>query len=147
MSVDTTCYVSIGYFTEDDPFADFVVHEAAHVFHNTKRETAGLKQTRRREWLLPIDIGKRETFAYACEAYSRILERGKTPAERRAIESQLRQRKAPPPDDRVNPEEHFAILDEAVVQRNGWKVIMERCSSRPARRGGLAPGFRPASPS
>lgn len=29
-----TCYVSALYFREQDPFADFVVHEAAHVFHN-----------------------------------------------------------------------------------------------------------------
>ena len=31
LSVDTTCYVSLKYFSEDDPFADFVLHEAAHV--------------------------------------------------------------------------------------------------------------------
>jgi len=25
------------YLTEHDPFADFIVHEAAHIFHNCKR--------------------------------------------------------------------------------------------------------------
>lgn len=30
---------------EEDEFADFVVHEAAHVFHNTKRRTLGLPET------------------------------------------------------------------------------------------------------
>lgn len=34
LSEETTCYVSMSYFEKDDPFADFVVHEAAHVFHN-----------------------------------------------------------------------------------------------------------------
>ena len=39
-----------------------------------ERRTVGLPETRQREWLLDIDFRKRETFAYACEAYSRILE-------------------------------------------------------------------------
>ena len=41
-----------------------------------------LPETRQRERLLYIDFyidfRKRETFAYACEAYSRILEAGST---------------------------------------------------------------------
>ncbi len=32
LSQETRCYVSMDYFDETDPFADFVVHEAAHVF-------------------------------------------------------------------------------------------------------------------
>ncbi len=128
LSVDTTCYVSLAYFAEEDPFADFVVHEAAHVFHNTKRGTVGLKETRRREWLLPIDYRKRETFAYACEAFSRILEQGKRPGDRQALLERLRRGPAPP-DDRVEPEEYLDILAEAGSRRNGWKAILERCSS------------------
>jgi hypothetical protein len=46
LSQETTCYVSTDYFSDDDPFADFVVHEAAHVFHNWKRERVGLSHTR-----------------------------------------------------------------------------------------------------
>jgi len=107
------------------------VHEAAHVFHNTKRATAGLKQARRREWLLPIDFEKRETFAYACEAYSRILEKGKRPAERQALHGRLVESEEAPPDDQVDPEEYLAILAEAVTRRNGWKAILERCRERP----------------
>jgi hypothetical protein len=68
-SEETTFYVSPEYFRDDQPFADFVVHEAAHVFHNCKRRTLGLPETRTREWLLDIVFAKRETFAYACEAY------------------------------------------------------------------------------
>jgi hypothetical protein len=62
-------YVSPEYFAEDDPFADFIVHEAAHIFHNCKRVTIGLSETRTKEWSLDIEHRKRETFAYSCEAY------------------------------------------------------------------------------
>jgi len=42
LSEETTCYVSADYFQPDSPFEDFVVHEAAHIFHNCKRQTIGL---------------------------------------------------------------------------------------------------------
>jgi hypothetical protein len=42
LSQDTTCYVSLAYFDETDPFADFVMHEAAHVLHNCRRTSIGL---------------------------------------------------------------------------------------------------------
>ena len=32
LSQETTCYVSLQYFAEKDPFADYVVHEVAHIF-------------------------------------------------------------------------------------------------------------------
>ena len=129
MSADTTCYVSLAYFAEEDEFADFVVHEAAHVFHNVKRQTVGLPATRRRPWLLPIAFRKRETFAYACEAYSRILEVSRQPAERQRLFDKRRER-PPPPDERVNADEYFEILAEAVSRRNGWKAILARCSEK-----------------
>ena len=71
MSEETTCYLTPEYFTETDPFADFVVHEVAHIFHNCKRGTLGLKQTRTREWLLDIEFSERETFAYSCRSEER----------------------------------------------------------------------------
>ena len=57
LSQATTCYVSIRYFREGGRFDDVVVHEAAHIFHNCRRERIGLRGTRRREWLLEIDYG------------------------------------------------------------------------------------------
>ena len=65
LSEETTCFVSPEYFAEDDPFADFVVHEVAHIFHNCKRATIGLRETRAKVWLLDIEYRKRETFAYS----------------------------------------------------------------------------------
>ena len=85
LSIETTCFVTPAALEDEDPFEDLIVHEAAHVFHNCKRETPGLHSTRRREWLLEIDFRERETFAYACEAFSRIHARARTPAERRRL--------------------------------------------------------------
>ncbi len=127
LSEETTCYVSAEYFRRHDPFDDFVVHEAAHIFHNCKRRTVGLRETSRREWLLKIEFAKRETFAYACEAYGCILERGKTAADRARLLHELEQG-ALPADNRVEPEVYLGILREAVAARNGWKRILERCS-------------------
>lgn len=79
MSVETTCFVSAEYFAQNDPFADFIVHEAAHIFHNCKRATLGLHESRKGVWLLDVEYHNRETFAYACEAYSRVLERAGRP--------------------------------------------------------------------
>lgn len=126
LSEETTCYVTMSYFQETDPFADFVVHEAAHVFHNCKRATLGLGESSRREYLLNIDYAKRETFAHACEAYSRIssiaagVKQRQETLERHA-EGYL------PPDNRVDRDEYLDILGEAVQCRNGWKRILRRC--------------------
>jgi len=130
LSEETTCYVSVEYFKPNGRFEDFVVHEAAHVFHNWKRETVGLPHTRRREWLLEIAYAKRETFAYACEAYSRILELNRRPKGRRAMLSEPQRER--PPADRVDADEYLDILREAVAARNGWKRILARCA--PPRR-------------
>ena len=133
LSEGTTCYVSAEYFAAPGRFDDFVVHEAAHIFHNCKRTTIGLRGTRRREWLLEIASAKRETFAYACEAYSRIHELGNSPRTRGMLLAEHEQGRRPP-DERVDAHEYFDILREAVAARNGWKRILARCSPpAPAR--------------
>lgn len=132
LSESTTCYVSPDYFAEEDPFADFIVHEAAHIFHNCKRRTLGLRETRTKEWLLDIEYRKRETFAYSCEAYGRVLEQAKGPRERRALAAEYGQR-VRISEERVDPAEVAAIVEEAGSARNGWKVVLARCAptSRP----------------
>lgn len=127
LSEETTCYVSIEYFRNNNQFDDYVIHEAAHIFHNCKREMIGLPVIRRREWLLDIDFVKRETFAYACEAYSRILELGETRSARRRLFSELAEGQMPP-DERVEGAEYVDIIREAIVTKNGWKLILDRCS-------------------
>ena len=132
LSEETTCYVGANYFHEESRFDDFVVHEIAHIFHNCKRETIGLPETRSREWLLEIDFAKRETFAYACEAYSRLLTLESGRADRIMRLTDLA--KAPTfADDRVDIDEYLDILREAIEARNGWKRILKRCA--PAKSG------------
>ena len=137
LSEETTCFVSLAYFSESDPFADFVVHEVAHVFHNCKRDSVGLSVTRRREWLLDIDYRKRETFAYACEAYARIVGRARDLAGRAALAREYG-RDGGISEVRVDPAEVADILHEAAPRRNGWKVILARCAppTRSAARAG-----------
>lgn len=133
LSEEAVCYVSPAYFEEEDPHADYVVHEVAHIFHNCKRRRAGLPETRTREWLLDIEFRKRETFAYACEAYARVLQRGKRPAERVALAAEI-------PDcfgtgdARVEPGQVADIVRSAAERRNGWKMILERCAPPKRRR-------------
>jgi len=129
LSEEATCYVSPEYFAEDEPFADFVVHEVAHIFHNCKRGSIGLRETRSKVWLLDIEYRKRETFAYSCEAYARILEGGKTRASRIALAEQYGTT-AGIGDDRVDSTEVFSIIQAAAAAPNGWKVILSRCAPR-----------------
>lgn len=138
LSVETTCYVSTDYFLTENRFEDYVLHEAAHVFHNCKRETLGLPFSRRREWLLEIEYRKRETFAYACEAYSRVLELGRDQKRRQELLAAVALEPLPG-DDRVEGEEYLDILGEAVAARNGWKRILERCAPK------KSPRFKPAT--
>jgi len=130
LSEETSCFVSPAYFDSNgDRFADFVLHEAAHIFHNCKRVTIGLPARRGREWLLEIDFRMRETFAYACEAYGRILERGPRPADRRRLLAE-HLAGSMPGDDRVDEEEYRSVVTEAIGARNGWKRILSRCAPR-----------------
>ena len=129
LSEETTCFVSPEYFAEDDPFADFIVHESAHIFHNCKRATIGLRETRTKEWLLDIEYRKRETFAYSCEAYARVLQRGKSPAERRALAEEFGST-AHISEERADVAEVASIVREAAAARNGWKVILARCGPK-----------------
>ena len=137
LSEETTCFVSPEYFAEDDPFADFIVHEVAHIFHNCKRATVGLRETRTKEWLLDIEYRRRETFAYSCEAYGRVLERGKNPTERRALAEEYGSA-VHISEERVDAAEVAGIVAEAAAARNGWKIILSRCA--PTRRNGPARG-------
>ncbi len=111
-------------------FMDVIVHEAAHAFHNCKRTRLGLVATRKREWLLEIGFGMRETFAYACEAYSCIVAKSATVRDRRAQLEQLK-RAPPPPDERVDHAQYLAIMAYAIEGRNGWRRILAACAPKP----------------
>lgn len=132
LSQETTCYLSLDYLRNwrDDGFDDYLVHEAAHIFHNCKRTTLGLTEARNREYLLAIDYSKRETFAYACEAYSRFLVLS-APKDRPAALSKYAAGPLPGADV-IDQQEYLDILSQAVNARNGWKCILQACA--PATR-------------
>lgn len=138
ISEETTCYISPSYFHEQDRFADFLVHEAAHIFHNCKRATAGLKETRTKEWLLPVAFNMRETFAYSCEAYSRILVLGASPNDRALLLEE--HRKTFSRDfDCIDYDIYWRCLEAAVAKQNGWKEILTICKNtngKPTLRAG-----------
>lgn len=131
MSQETTCYVSQLYFDAHGPFDDFLVHEVAHIFHNWKREYAGMPFTRGKQWLLEIAFAKRETFAYSCEVFACIQRQAASKSERVRLANSLVGRYRCP-DERVDSSEVVEIVTSAAASRNGWSVIRDRCA--PQRR-------------
>ncbi len=143
LSEETTCYVSTEYFVDRGRIEDFVIHEAAHVFHNCKRRTAGLAHSRTKEWLLLLEFSKRETFAYSCEAYGWIVEHSSTKPERLALGERFAAHGFGQCDEEMDPSEVADIVHDACHARNGWKVILARCSpeKRPTRRSSAVVGI------
>lgn len=142
LSQETTCYVTPEYFVDRGRIEDFVIHEAAHVFHNCKRRTAGLPETRTKEWLLLLEFRKRETFAYSCEAYGWIVERSNSKSERLSLARKFADHGFGACDESMDPNEVNDIVQEACHARNGWKVILGRCApeKRSTRRSGATMG-------
>jgi hypothetical protein len=141
LSQETRCYVSADYFNDAEAirFADYVIHEAAHVFHNCKRRRAGLEETGTREWLLEIEFRKRELFAYSCEAYGWIVEHATHRKHRLALGQEFTGQAHRFSDEDVAAEELADIVSEACQARNGWKVILRRCAAaKMTRREALA---------
>jgi hypothetical protein len=85
--------------------------------------------------LLDIEYRKRETFAYSCEAYARVIERAKKPVERRVLAEQYA-RAARISDERVDAAEVAANVKAAAEARNGWKLILGRCAPTAVGRRG-----------
>jgi hypothetical protein len=139
---DRRCYLSGKYFQDDDPLADYLVHEAAHLFHTCKRRVVGLREKRGSEWLLPIAYGMRETFAYACEAYAAVC-KGDPESRERAARLQLLEKQPPPGHRSVEPEVFLEIVREACALRNGWKRLIARCAL-PSERHGATSSSRSA---
>ncbi len=127
LSANSVAYVSTELFTASGLFDDFVVHEAAHMLHDGKRRLLGLPGGRRREWLVEVAFKERETFAYACEAYSRIVARARGPKARIA-EADEYARDVQFPMEAVDTQRVSEILREACAGRAGWKVIRARCA-------------------
>lgn len=128
LSSETACYVSALYFLESNTASDFVIHEAAHIFHNWKRARAGLRSTPTREWLLPVAFTRRETFAYSCEAYGWVMEQAANGRETAALLDEFAAYAPHLTEPTIEPEEVVAIVRAACTRKNGWKYILSRCA-------------------
>src|SRR5260370_938473 len=110
-----------------DPYSDVVVHEAAHLLHYLKPRNFGLHGRRGQERFVDIEFCHRELFAYACEAYSRVVLHG----ERRSrISFVERMREGAFSFPRGQFEELAALVLNAARVRNGWRVIRTRAALR-----------------
>ena len=96
--------------------------------------------------MLDIGFHKWETFAYACEAYARILERAKTLSARAVLAGELNDDFGTG-DERVARGEVAEVVRQAAARRNGWKVILGTCASTPTTRRGAASSPDPSTPS
>ncbi len=135
LSENQRCYVSLRYFEdlEADLFADYVVHEAAHLLHNNKRRYVGLAERGRSEWLLDIEFRKRELFAYACEFWSRISTSAQAKKDRLALIDELAPRLSNF-ESEFDPEEMQDVLARAARARNGWRSIARACKATSPKR-------------
>jgi hypothetical protein len=80
-----------------------------------------------------VRLQQRETFAYACEAYSRILELADGPQARRKLYQELES--GPQPGNALAcAEDYLEALRAAIAARNGWKRILHACAPPSARR-------------
>jgi hypothetical protein len=115
----------------DDPYSDVVVHEAAHLLHYLKPEHYGLHVRRGQERFVDVEFRHRELFAYACEAYSRVVLQG----ERRKRISFADKMRA---DAFSFARDEFESVVELVIAgaaaRNGWRVIRKATVISPIRR-------------
>jgi hypothetical protein len=69
----------------------------------------------------------RRSFAYSCEAYARVLARGRNTAERQELAEEYG-RAVRISDESVEAAQVASIVRAAVAVRNGWKVILARCA-------------------
>jgi len=109
-------------YENEDPYGDVVVHEAAHLLHYLKPGHYGLHVRRGQERFVDIEFQHRELFAFACEAYSRVVLHGKRKSRISFAEKMLEDAFSFP----RNQIQHVAALVlVAASARNGWRVIRE----------------------
>jgi len=105
-----------------DPYSDVVVHEAAHLLHYLKPSHYGLHVRRGQERFVDVEFRHRELFAYACEAYSRVVLHGERKSRVSFAEKMQADAFSFP---RGQIEEVAALVLMAARARNGWRAIRE----------------------
>jgi hypothetical protein len=105
-----------------DPYSDVVVHEAAHLLHYLKPGHYGLHVRRGQERFVDVEFCHRELFAFACEAYSRVVLHGERKAR---ISFAERMQEGAFSFPRGQLQEVAALVLDAARARYGWRVIRE----------------------
>jgi hypothetical protein len=114
-----------------DPYSDVVVHEAAHMLHYLKPSHYRLQVRRGQERFVDIEFCHRELFAYASEAYSRVI----LHAERKSrIAFAEKMQEGAFSFPRAELADVSALVLEAARARNGWRVIREATEIHRVRR-------------
>jgi hypothetical protein len=118
-------------YQTDDPYSDVVVHEAAHMLHYLKPSHYGFHVRRGQERFVDIEFHHRELFAYACEAYSRVVLHGDRKSRIAFAEKMMEAAFSFP---RTQIKEVAALVLSAARARNGWRLIREATVIRRTRR-------------
>jgi len=105
-----------------DPYGDVVVHEAAHLLHYLKPGHYGLHVRRGQERFVDVEFCHRELFAFACEAYSRVVLHRERKSRISFAEKMLEGAFSFP---RSQIQQVAALVLRAARARNGWRAIRE----------------------
>ena len=124
-------HVGWSAYQTTDPYSDVVVHEAAHLLHNLKPELYGFRVRRGQGRFVDVEFHHRELFAFACEAYSRVVSHD-TRKARMAFAGKMRADAFSFSVDYV--EEVAALVALAASARNGWRTIRDATLERPSQR-------------
>lgn len=122
VSAGDFAHVRLSAYETKDPYSDVIVHESAHLLHYLKPEHYGLHVRRGQERFVDVEFCHRELFAFACEAYSRVVRHDKRKS-RISFAEEMKERAFSFPRDRI--EEVAALVLNAARARNGWRVIRE----------------------
>lgn len=114
-----------------DPYSDVIVHEAAHLLHYLKPEHNGLHVRRGQERFVDVEFRHRELFAFASEAYSRVM-RHRERKPRISFAEKMQEDAFSFPRGHI--EEVAALVLTAARARNGWRVIREASVIHKIRR-------------
>ena len=141
MGCDGVCagefaHVTLSAYESKDPYTDVIVHEAAHLLHYLKPRHYRLHTRRGQERFVDVEFRHRELFAFACEAYSRVVLQGGRKS-RIAFAEKMHDGAFSFPRSQV--EEVAALVLGAARARNGWRVIREATVIHRLRRRGPKP--------
>ena len=136
MGCDGVCagefaHVTLSAYESKDPYTDVIVHEAAHLLHYLKPRHYRLHTRRGQERFVDVEFRHRELFAFACEAYSRVVLHGGRKS-RIAFAEKMHDGAFSFPRSQV--EEVAALVLCAARARNGWSVIREATVIHRTRR-------------